>query len=258
MTSQAKARSDELFQQYVRARAVGPLGELTRARLRHDAEALTAVDAIGSHVLLGLIASEAHDEKEVRRCFSVALRLAPAEGRVHYNYAIALAEMGYLSEARAESETAFELAPGMLIFADTLVHYATISGRFRRGAEILEQRRKLGSKEPHPDEGVLPTLVELAIEHGVSDTEIESLLSTASDILHDAGLFSPHLAYAVLEDEFQRFIGAEWTLNLTVEQVVHLNLALAKKLADSPAPKPAESLVTVVFVPNGTDGNTSN
>ena len=257
MATQAKSKSEQIVQELNRASASGSLDQLTRARFRRDAEALMVADPITAHMILGLIASDACDESEVRRCFSVALKLAPVEPIVHHNYATALADIGFFSAARTESERAHALAPGVLEFADALINYATLSGRFRRGAEVLAEREKLEPKEAHPDQVVLPDLIALADQHGVRDEEIEKLQLAASSVLHNAGLYSPYIAYGISEDEESRFVGAEWQVDASVSQVVDLNIALARQLSISETPLPAEAFLTFVFVPRESHDNTS-
>jgi tetratricopeptide (TPR) repeat protein len=137
-----KPQAVEHFREAIQAEH-GLLAELKQHAL--DATELTLALA-ETRYSLGLLLAEDKDRLEdAAQELAEAVRLAPSNARMHYNYGAALQQLGRLGEAEQSYQAAYKLAPYM---PDYLVALTNLYAQQKRWARALKCAEELLRRQP--------------------------------------------------------------------------------------------------------------
>ncbi len=113
------------------------LAELEQHALDATELTLTLAD---THYSLGLLLAEHKDRlEEATKELAEAVRLAPSNARMHYNYGVALQQLGKADQAEQLYRAAYKLAPGVPDYLSALVSLYTQQKRWGRALKCAEE-----------------------------------------------------------------------------------------------------------------------
>lgn len=157
-----------------------PLGDIDKFTFKQRLEEQLAIDPINAHTGLGILAVCEGKETLVHQHFAMTLTPKIALSSIYYNYALALAHMGYTEEAIEQLRLALN-ASDVGTMLDKLAGLALPLGADELIPEILEKARKLKVKGP--------MLMFAAVQMGLAyEGNEEAYIARMDKLLPDEGL----------------------------------------------------------------------
>ena len=140
------------------------LAELQQHALDPTEMSLTLAD---THYSLGLLLAEDEDRlEEAAEELARAVRLAPANARMHYNYGAALQKLGRVNEAEESYRTASKLAPGAPDYLVALVNLYAQQKSWARAVKCAEELVR-----QHPEDPQMRALLEYVKQEAQKNDE---------------------------------------------------------------------------------------
>ncbi len=208
------------------------ISEFQLHRFAHQAEKLKVAQPKMGYCALGIIAGLQGNHDLCTRYFSLALRIAPNDGYILYNYAVSLLSLGAISEAADQLEPLMENTPdsekkeaaklAVQIYW-CLSDMESILNMDQRFPETLSQQRLVEANALH-------TFMQ---KENISDTEIKRVNKAIEDTLVATGkagaLHSSDIKF--YETEEGNILSIQQILDCDLDEVVDLNIKLSENLA---------------------------
>jgi len=205
--------------------------ELELARIRLDARKLMAVDAKDAHQLLGGIAAVEVDEDKVRYHHEAAIKLTSAVDAVR-NYSISLQLIGQFEDAAKYAALAAEAQPENLSLLRSAIDFASYAGQPRKALELIQVLRKRAPDHTDAREGIIQDLLLVMDRTGLTESELQTSLKLAFQLLRDRRLRFGHIHDSILLEDGAECVHYRIYLAADAKVVRELDSQLGRLLAD--------------------------
>lgn len=189
-------------------------------------------DAVSGYGLYATFCGLAGDAAGLRDYFKKALNLTAAP-RIRANFAIALSNLGYFSEAALHLPIMERPENGVLSDA---INLSVELGRIARAARLIGKWNELHPDEPK-DVGCLPAAAVLLEKAGISDDSLLPCLDIVGAVMREHRLiFVGEPSIALIQSENAGQISFRFSVKTEPEEGALLNCALVDRLFDSGVP----------------------
>jgi hypothetical protein len=246
MIPQPATKLQELTERLNSLNLVGARNDLEVASIRHEVEKLIPALPARAYSLLGMLAAVQEDEPGMRIWFGNALKASPGDVELRLNFAAALVNAGFVSEARRTIGTTYRLETGNLEVLDYLISCTAWSMRFREASDLLRIRDALHSPRMHPMSDAIRSVHRFYASHSIDDDVAEQMLNVGFDVLHGAKVFRSRGLTEILEDEETAWVSCRIEIDRPLDIVIDLNDEFTSRIVAKEWPP--EPLVLLVFM----------
>lgn len=224
--------------------------EFTLGSIEMKARALIQTDPVSAHVLLGMIATLRRDEKEMRDCYSRAMRIEPENEWTQLNFANSLRNFYRLKEALGKYESVFMKNQGNVEVLRKIVALRLDSFHLKAAKDDLSKLRKLAPEVPVNNEDIILSLADFTEREGIEDGQIQEVVRNVLELYPQSRekMFLTRITHH-LEDE-DEWVSIHLELDEPVEAIVEKNVELAETMANWSLSPGILNHVNVMFAPS--------
>ncbi|MBF0446713.1 MAG: hypothetical protein HQL67_00785 [Magnetococcales bacterium] len=155
----------------------------TLRSLGNQASELHNSDPASAYRALAKLACLEHNFTRMSSYHQILINLQPDQPQAYLDYSNSLRKVGRYSEARYQSERAFDLDPDNGDVLTNLVKDATISGRFRMAGDVIEKMIALAKPVYQRNHNFICNVIEHLDQWQISDDVAEKLQKKALFLL---------------------------------------------------------------------------
>ena len=213
--------------------------EIALRGFERDAEAVTDVDPVGAHTVLGTIAGIRWDTKSLREHFRIALQHADSP-EIHHNYSIALALVDEWRDSFDAADTAHKKAPDDTVILDSAIKRAVEAGQFRMAQKYCNRLNALRPGEaPHARTELLGKFVGSLDAGAFGESNVQRVLEIAGSIQRTESAPSTGISAKLDQDEpnsflFRRFVTASPAMATTLNSTLADEIVSHDDLMEDP------------------------
>lgn len=231
MTIQPAPASNALIDEINKLYLVDSVDEVAVYRIKQQAQKLKVVDAVGAHVVLGMLGCLTWNEKEMRENHEAALRRSPSDPLANVNYGTSLRNMNFYSEAFDRWRRVYKLMPNDPDVVDTYVDLALLAGRFSESLPKISQWENMHPGKKHSLAGIAVKASAFLSKMGIGDDETERFQRAVSSVLCSEHARVAETTYAAVEESGSEAVVCEFSFNLPPDDIVDLNMKVADNIA---------------------------
>jgi len=197
-----------------------------------EAEALLPHDVVPASVVLGMVACLRNDLSEMRSRHENAIRNAPSNGFVIFNYAQSLRKTGFYSEAAVYFEKSLRYCFDQARQLEVTTYNYMLLGRWDIAQTFYDRYRIVAPEDRLKAEVTLAQLNNFLHENEIPAEDVARIRTAANDFLLSRGQFSETAVEITGVSSGADFLYWKIPVRATRETIRELNSGLADYLSE--------------------------
>jgi hypothetical protein len=245
---QAKTKANSLLEEVIALTWERHPSEFTLKRLQKQAEALRASNLFEASLALGMLASIALREAEMRTHHERALAIEEYDYLARSYYSASLQRLNCYSEAADWALRALELVPDVPNALRKAINACAAACRFSEASHLIEQWEKIEPDQPPPNEERVRGAIAYLKAHRIAEKDMQRLVDFARKFLRAEGSHGAEWGLHFQAGWGTNSMSYDIFLDEPRERVKELNSKLVRTLSAHPELQAVHEHVLVTYV----------